>query len=68
MCQENNDLLVHYNSCGHEIHPACSHDVKVCLVCSCLEANMIERQLDILRKIKPELYSKECEIMELPNI
>lgn len=63
VCSQNdiNSILVHYNSCRHIIHPSCSEDIKFCLICKGKSQMVIEKSLDVIRKIKIDLYSNSEE-------
>ena len=58
-CKErdmNLGILIRY-SCGHEVHPHCGKDVKVCVLCSEKDENLFEKSLDILNRVKAQVYS-----------
>lgn len=48
---------MHYNDCGHNIHPTCSEDIKICLLCKNQNDNIMKRIMDQNKKVKTELYS-----------
>lgn len=41
ICQAQDGLLIHYNSCGHEVHPSCGQDVKACVICIASPASIL---------------------------
>jgi hypothetical protein len=53
--------VIHYNNCGHEIHPYCGQDVKVCAICVLTNEKVIEKQIDGLKKIKNEVYAGKID-------
>ena len=63
ICDDSGGLMMHYNSCHHQLHPFCGQDVKNCAICISTPDRVIERILDTAKKVKPEIYSAEIELI-----